>query len=274
MPPLALGLALCAASIHASWNLLVARSRDPQVATAIAAVVSVTLPIPLVLVSWRAMPSVLPFAVVPGALELGYLALLAAAYRRADLSLVYPLARGLAPVIVLAIGVLALGAAHSPAQVAGVGLVAAGVVLVRGLRSGARAGDLALTLAIAGSIAGYTTVDKAGVAHAGPLTYYELVMAWPAIAYGVAITAVRGREAVRRELRPATVAAGLGMFAAYSLVLAALGLASAASVAAVRETSVVMAAAMGGLFLHEQVGARRLLGAAAVAAGIAALALG
>ncbi len=274
MPPLALGLALCAALIHATWNLLVARSRDPQVATALAAVVSVTLPLPLILVSWHASPAVLPFAAVSGALELGYLALLAAAYRRADLSLVYPLARGLAPVIVLAIGVLALGTPHSPAQFAGVGLVATGVVLVRGLRGGARPGDLALTLAIAGCIAGYTTVDKAGVVRAGPLTYYELVMAWPALAYGAAIAAAHGREAVRRELGPATVAAGLGMFAAYSLVLAALGLAPAASVAAARETSVVMAAAMGGLFLHEEVGARRLAGAAAVAAGIAALALG
>ena len=274
MPPLALGLTLCAALIHATWNLLVARSRDPQVATALAAVVSVTLPLPLVLATWRASSAVLPFAVVSGSLELGYLALLAAAYRRADLSLVYPLARGLAPVIVLVVGVLALGAAHSPAQIAGVGLVAAGVMLVRGLRGGARPGDLALTLAIAGCIAGYTTVDKAGVAHAAPLAYYELVMAWPALAYGIAIASIRGRETVRHELGPATVVAGLGMFAAYSLVLAALGLASAASVAAARETSVVMAAAIGGLFLHEEVGPRRLLGAAAVTAGIAALALG
>ena len=274
MPPLALGPALSAALIHATWNLLIARSRDPQIATALAAVVSVTLPLPLVLATWRASSAVLPFAVVSGSLELGYLALLAAAYRRADLSLVYPLARGLAPVIVLAIGVLALGATHSPAQVAGVVLVAAGVVLVRGLRGGAHPGDLALSLAIAGCIAGYTTVDKAGVIHATPLAYYELVMAWPAIVYGVAVASIRGREAVRHEIGAATVVAGLGMFAAYSLVLTALGLASAASVAAARETSVVIAAAMGGLFLHEEVGPRRMVGAATVVVGIAALALG
>ncbi len=274
MPPLALALALGAAAIHASWNVLVARARDPQVATALAAVVSVTVPLPLVVLAWRASPAVIPYVVVSGTLELGYLALLAAAYRRAELSLVYPLARGLAPVLVLIAATLVVGAQHSPAQVAGVVLVAVGVILVRGLRGGARPADLAFTLGIAACIAGYTTIDKFGVVHADPLAYYELVMGWPSLAYGAWILASEGPAVVRRQVGWATLLAGLGMFAAYSLVLAALGLAPAASVAAARETSVVMATAMGGLVLHEHVGRRRMLGAVAVVAGIVALALG
>jgi drug/metabolite transporter (DMT)-like permease len=274
MPLLALGLALLAALIHASWNVLVAHSRDPQLTTALAALVSVSVPLPLVALDWRASSAVLPFAVGSGALELGYFVLLAAAYRRADLSFVYPIARGSAPVLVLIVGAVALGVPHSATQVAGVGLVATGVILVRGFGGPIRSRDLLAALAVGACIAGYTTVDKAGVVHASPLAYYELVMGWPALVYGLGMARVRGAAAVRGALVPATVLAGLGMFAAYSLVLGALGIAAAASVAAVRESGVVLATAMGALFLHEPVGPRRLSGAALVAIGVAALALG
>ena len=274
MPAVALALALAAALIHASWNLLVARSEDPQSATALAAVASVVLPLPLVLATWDATPAVLWFAVASGALELGYLVLLAAAYRRSELSLVYPLARGLAPVLVLVGGIVVLGVAHLAAQVAGIGLVAVGIVLVRGFRGGAPLPHVILAVAIACCIAGYTTLDKTGVTHAGPITYYELVMGWPSVAYLGGLIATRGLAPARRELRPATLLAGIGMFGAYAMALAALQLAPAASVAAVRETSVVMATAMSAALLRESVGPRRMAGAALVAAGVAALALG
>ena len=273
MPPLALALALAAALVHATWNLLLARSRDPRAATAIAAVISVTLPLPLVAATWSATPGVIPLAVASSALELAYLALLALAYDRAELSVFYPLARGLAPVLVLVLAVVVVRVPQSPVAVAGVGLVAAGVVLVRGAGIRAAWRDLALSLAIAACIAGYTTVDKAGVTHASPLAYYELVMSGPAVVYLAATMRARGIRPMRAELGPATVAAGLGMFTAYSLVLAALTFAPAAPVAAVRETSVVLAAILGGLFLSEPVGRRRLLGAVVVATGIGALAL-
>jgi drug/metabolite transporter (DMT)-like permease len=153
-------------------------------------------------------------------------------------------------------------------------MVGAGVILVRGVGAGPSWRDLLPVLAIAGCIAGYTTIDKVGVTHASPLAYYELVMAGPAILYLGAMLGARGPQTVRLELHTSTVIAGLGMFAAYSLVLTALTLAQAASVAAVRETSVVLAAIMGGVFLSEPVGPRRLLGAVVVAAGIGAIALG
>jgi len=79
---------------------------------------------------------------------------------------------------------------------------------------------------------------------------------------------------LRGELRPQALVAGAGMFAAYALVLVALRLASAAAVAAVRETSVVFAAGMAAVRLHEPVGRARAVGAAAVAAGVALIALG
>jgi drug/metabolite transporter (DMT)-like permease len=273
VPPLALALALSAALVHATWNLLLARSRDPRAATAIAAAVSVTVPLPLVAATWSATPGVVPLAVASSALELAYLALLGLAYGRAELSVFYPLARGLAPVFVLVLVVAVMRVPQPPVAVVGVGLVAVGVVLVRGVGIRGAWRDLALALAIAACIAGYTTVDKAGVTHASPLAYYELVMAGPAIVYLAAAMRAQGARSVRRELGVPTIAAGLGMFTAYSLVLAALTFAPAASVAAVRETSVVLAAILGGVFLSEPVGRRRLFGAVVVAAGIGALAL-
>jgi drug/metabolite transporter (DMT)-like permease len=79
---------------------------------------------------------------------------------------------------------------------------------------------------------------------------------------------------VRAEIKARTAFAGVGMLGAYGLALAALSKAPAPSVAAVRETSVVIAAALAAVFLHEPVGAARAAGAAAVAAGIATIALG
>jgi drug/metabolite transporter (DMT)-like permease len=225
---------------------------------------------PVAAVTWDADASVAPFAVASGVLELLYVILLAAAYRRAELSVVYPVARGVAPVLVLLAGVAVLGSGTSAPEVLGVVLVASGVALVRGLRLEAGRG-LLMGLAIAATIAAYTLVDSRGIRHAEPITYLELVMAGPAVAYLAAVIAVKGAATVRVELNAATVVAGAAVLGAYGLVLAALQLASAASVAAVRETSVVIAVALAAPMLHERVGRGRLAGAVFVAGGVALL---
>jgi hypothetical protein len=94
----ALGLALAAAGLHALWNLLLARERDTEATVAVSLVVFVVALAPLAAATWRVEGAAVPYIVASGALELAYIALLAAAYRRFELSLVYPLARGLAPV--------------------------------------------------------------------------------------------------------------------------------------------------------------------------------
>ena len=102
MPLDALALALGAAGLHALWNLLLARERDTEAATAVALLaLVVVLALPAAL-TWRVESAAVPFIVGSAALELAYVALLAAAYRRYELSLVYPVARGLAPVLALA----------------------------------------------------------------------------------------------------------------------------------------------------------------------------
>jgi drug/metabolite transporter (DMT)-like permease len=273
MPATALGLALAAACVHALWNVLLARARDPEAATAVALLVAITAFAPVAAAVWDVRAAVWPFLLGSGAFQLAYFALLAAAYRRAPLSVVYPLARGTAPVLVLVIGIAALGKATSTGQAVGVCLVGVGVILVRGLGRAADGGGVAFGLAIACCIAAYTLIDKNGVRHAGPIPYLELSMLGPSIVYAGGIARLKGRAALRAELSPAIVVAGLATFAAYALVLAALQRASAASVAAVRETSVVLTAVLAGVVLRERVGPGRLAGAVLVAVGVALLSL-
>ena len=263
MPASALGLALAAALVHAVWNLLLAGARDSQAATAVGMCVGCIVFAPALLGDVES--GVWPYVAASAALELVYFALLALAYSRGDMSAVYPLARGSAPVIVLLVSVLFLGVSLSVAAAVGVLLVAVGVVLVRGFEFR----DAWLALAVGASIAGYTLVDNSGLEHAGPLPYLELVLVVPALVY----CGATGRARLAEELGWRVVAAGIGMFTSYALVLGALRLAAAAPVAAVRETSIVIGVALGALVLRESVGRARFAGALVIVAGVAAIAL-
>jgi drug/metabolite transporter (DMT)-like permease len=262
----ALLLALGAAVLHAGWNVLLARARDVQAATAVALAVSIILVVPVAAFTWEVDAGVWPWAVGSAAFELAYFALLAFAYERAELSIVYPVARGLAPVLVLALGITAA----TLGEAVGVVLVAAGVLLVRGVRGSDSRGML-LGAVIAACIAGYTVLDDRGVEHADPFAYFALVIGVPGLVYLALVLWLRGGIAVRSALRPATIGAGVAATAAYVLVLLALDRADAAPVAAVRETSVVIAVALAALVLRERVGPIRLAGAVIVAAGVALL---
>jgi drug/metabolite transporter (DMT)-like permease len=273
MPASALALALGAAVLHAFWNLVLARAPDIEAATAVALAAGVIAFAPVAALAWEAEPEVWPYLVITSLLQLAYFVLLTAAYDRAELSFVYPIARGSAPVLVLLVGVLVLDDSATAAQVGGVLLVAAGVLLVRGIRPQGGAVDLVLALSIAACIASYTLVDKRGIEHASPIVYQEVSMILPAVVFLAFAIARRGRQAVRRAVDVAPVLAGLATFGAYVLVLAALSRAPAAPVAAVRETSVVIATALAVPLLHERVGAARLAGAAVVVAGVFLLAL-
>jgi len=267
MPLDALAFALGAAALHAFWNVVLARERDVEAATALAVVsVLVVLVLPAAL-TWRVEADAIPFIVASGVLELVYFAMLAAAYRRYELSLVYPVARGLAPVLALVIVVAAGGALPAALGVVGVLAVSAGVLLVRGPRGNLH--GLAVGAAIAAIIGGYTVVDRYGIQHAAAGPYLLLIMIGPAIVYPLAI----GKRRLRAAAGWQPFAIGAGLSVAYLLVLLALRVASAPAVSAVRETSVVMATALAAVFLHERVSRGRLAGSVLVAAGVARLAL-
>lgn len=266
-------MALGAALIHALWNLALADAEDTHAATAVALPAGLLALAPLAIAFGSVSSSVWPCVAGSAALELAYFGLLASAYSRAELSVVYPLSRGLAPVLVLVVAVVALSAEVSAAQAVGVAGVGVGVLLVRDLRGRPDPSDLLLALGIACAIAGYTLVDNEGVEHADALAYLALVLAPPALVYLAVMFRVRP-VAVRAQVRTHVVLAGVGMVAAYGLVLAALELAAAAPVAAVRESSVLIATVLAGRLLAEEVGAKRIAGAALIVAGIAAIALG
>jgi drug/metabolite transporter (DMT)-like permease len=265
---------LGSAALHALWNWLVAEARDSHAAGAVALVTAAVAFAPAAVLTWDVDGAAWPYIVASAALELAYFAFLAAAYERADLSFVYPIARGSAPVLVLAVSVAALGAAVSAAAAAGVLAIAAGVLLVRGVGRGAARGGLALALVVAACIAGYTLVDDEGIRHAATLSYLEAVMLIAAPAYAVAVSVARGSGALRAAATLRSATAGLAMFGAYALALAALEIAEAAPVAALRETSVVMATAAAAILAREHVPPRRLAGAVVVVGGVALIALG
>lgn len=258
-------LALAAAFVHASWNLLIARERDTHAATAVALLAGCFVLAPAAAILWRVDAAALPYAAASTMLELAYFALLAFAYERDELSAVYPLARGSAPVLVLVASAVALGTLPSALATVGIVLVAGGVLAVRG----ARWRGAGLALGVGACLAAYTVIDKQGVRHANPLAYLELVLVLPTIVYTFAL-----RERLLAAVRTAAPIAGIGTVGAYGLTLAALQLAPAAAVSAVRESSVVIGVILAALVLNEPVTRSRLIGAIIVAAGVAAIAAG
>ena len=271
MSSTALALVLASAAVHALWNTLLAGARYTHASSAVSLLAAALLFAPVAALTWDVEAAAIPYVVASAALELAYFALLATAYARAGVTFVYPVARGSAPVLVLLVSVTALGVALSFGQVAGVLAIAAGVLLVRGVGQGDRTA-LVLALGVGACIAAYTLVDKRGLRHADALPYFECVLVLVAVPYA-AVVAARG-GALGEAVGGRSLVAGAGMFAAYALTLAALERAEAAPVAALRETGVVMATVAAVALGRERAAARALLGALAVVAGAAAIALG
>jgi drug/metabolite transporter (DMT)-like permease len=260
----ALLITLAAAVVHASWNALLAGSEDTAAATAVAILIGGVAYLPVAVLTWDVDAAVWPWAVGSVAFETVYVALLAAAYTGADMSVVYPVARGSAPVLVLAVG-----GVPGVRQAIGVVTVAAGILAVRGFSRVREARDVLLALGVGACIASYTLIDARGLDFAGALPYLWLTIAPVGWLYALGIASRRGgARRLRAAVAPRTAVAGLGFFGAYGLVLVALTLAPAAAVAAVRETSVVFAVALGAVSLGEPVGRARVAGAIVVTVGI------
>ena len=279
----AIALALTAAALHGTWNVMVKVSGDPLVtfirATLVSAFVATVCLIPAWL--WLGRPSLTPAAaglgLISSVFETLYLWLLSTAYRRGDLSVVYPIARGSAPLMAVAAGLVILGERLEPLQLAGVGLLLVGILAVTISQTGGRATLPALLTGVA--IAAYTSVDRVGVRLTTPWLYGWLLFTlmaielplsiWVASLLGRAPAVGPGRVLGWRQ----SALIGTFMWAGYFLVLVALSLAPLAVVAPVRETSVVAVALWGVWKLRERQGAAmKLSGAVATLAGVALLA--
>ena len=237
-------------------------------ATAVALGASLVVAAPFAVLTWGLEREAIPWLAASAALELAYFFTLTAAYQRSELSLVYPLARGGAPVLVL-LGALATGVVPTGWERGGARR--RGRCRPRPRDPGRRPARRAARDRDRGPDRRATrSSTRRGSRTPSPVPYLLLAL----IPTAVAAALVSGRERLRAELRPTVVLAGCGGFLAYVLVLAALRLAPAAPVAAVRETSVLFAVALAAPVLGERVTGTRLAGAALVVAGIVALALG
>lgn len=274
MPTDALLLALASAGVHALWNMLLAGAQDTRTAMAAQILVSLVLWAPVCLAVWDIDAAALPYLFAASAFQLAYFALLAAAYGAGELSLVYPLARGGAPLLVALVALAGAGGSFGLWQAVGIAAIGVGVIAVRGVRGPWRGRDTVLAVATAATIAGYTVLDRYGVQHANPLTYVWIELLPAGLIYVGFVVRTRGTAAVRAAIGRNSILAGIGGLGSYVLVVAALKLSPAGPVAAVRETSVVIAVALAALVLGERVGRGRMLGALIVTAGTALVAVG
>jgi drug/metabolite transporter (DMT)-like permease len=277
----AIVLALAAAALHGTWNVLVKVSGDPMTTLTRATVAAALLMTPPAFVAWliAGRPGLsaeaAALAAVSASLELTYIFLLSAAYRRGEVSVVYPIARGSAPLLAVIAGIALLGEKLSTPQLVGVAFLLVGILAVTVPQTSGRATLPALLTGVA--IAAYSAVDRIGVRLAAPWLYGWLLVTLLAIALMVAqrVTArvAHGSNARIIGWRQAS-AIGLFMWVAYLLVLLALSIAPLSIVAPVREVAVVAVAVWGVWKLRERRGAAlKISGAAATVAGIALLAL-
>lgn len=268
---------LAAALLHAVWNALIKSSRDIVLDTAL--VVAGAALIAALLLPWLPAPlrPSWPYLAASAVVHQGYFALLAAAYRRGDLSFAYPLMRGLPPLLVALGGLVLLPDPRSAWLWSGIAAISVGVVWIGGLHPKQllmRVRPAAFACANAVLIAAYTLVDGIGVRLAGNAASYGLwlffLTAWPYVVIG--IWNRRGVLAahVRRHWWRGLLGGALSI-AAYLVALWAMTRAPIAAVAALRETSVIFAAIIGAWLLKEPFGRHRVVGACLVVAGIALL---
>lgn len=269
MPLTALLLVLSSAVLHAGWNTLLAGARDSRASTSLALVVASLLLLPVALATWRIDAEAWPYLIPSAVLHTVYVLLLGAAYHHVELSLVYPVARGISPVTVLLLS-FAVGGHPGPVGAVGGLLVGAGVLALRGVGRRGVAFGLSIGLLL-GTI---TTLDNFGVEHAATFPYL-LVMTVPPMVVVVGLDLIRGRLPVLRAHADwKTALAGVGFVSTYALILAALRLAPAPTVSAVRETSIVIALVLSVVVLREPVTRRRFGAACVVALGAALAAFG
>ena len=262
MSPQAVALVLAAAVLHALWNVRLHGADDRVAAMAMSGLVSAVLLAPAFVID---PPSdVWPLVLVSGVAHGLYVLALAAAYRRGELAVTYPVGRGTAPLLATIAAVAVVGQPASTRAIAAASLVAIGLGLLA-IRSHRRGTLLAtgLALIVGVVIAAYSVVDARAVREgAAPLAYLAATMA----IMGCAMAATTGFDVsrLRAAIRPAVTIA-IGSVGAYGLVLFAFRLAPVGSVATLREVSVVLAV----LLARERPGLVGWAGIALVVAGVA-----
>jgi drug/metabolite transporter (DMT)-like permease len=288
VPAVVIPIVGLAAVLHAAWNVILKTSEDPLRVSFRLTLVGVAVAIPLVTAwyardGWPGIPrEALALAILSGVLEAAYFVSLSAAYRRGDLSVVYPIARGIAPLLAVAIGVVVLGESVSSIGWLGVGCLLAGVLLVsrpwRSLRAGRIDGAVGFALLTGVTIAAYSAVDRVGVRLMPPVPYAVILFSVATVLLGGWLAIVDRSRSGGDVPWGRSVAAGLMAMLAYVLVLVALSVAPLVVVAPLRESAIVMVSGWGAIRLGEADGradiTRRIGAAVLLVVGIGLLVAG
>jgi drug/metabolite transporter (DMT)-like permease len=272
MPPLAIAAALTSALIHASWNAALKGGRD-RVADAFLIAIGGLLVGAVVVAAFGApQAQAWPYLAASVTIHVLYWIALFKSYDAGDLSHIYTLSRGSAPLLVALGAALTAGEIPPPVKMLGIALVSAGVLAVG---ASPRAPLKATTWALATGlcIASYSLVDALGARAAGnALLYVGWTTGLMSIPMAIFAWRRRGRLLLTASAPWRGIAIGVISFAGYGLVLWAQTFAPIAQVTALRETSVVFGALIAFVALRERLGLRRWIGAIIVACGASLIA--
>ena len=277
MPPFAIFLLFVSAILHTTWNLLLKQAGEKYIATWWSILIGSVIFLPFLFFSGLPARETWHLLVISVLVEVAYYITLSTAYRDADFSLVYPLARGTAPGLIAIWSVLFLGERLSFLGVLGLVVIILGLLLVaggnllrvRGAAPHLRGVVLALTLALLISV--YSSIDGAAVKHTPAFSYAVLIFFLAPVISSPLILRVYGWPALKAGLSGhwiRIVSIGVLTVSAYLLALVAYSLAPVSYVGAIREVSVVMGAFAGWRFLKERLGGWRIFGSVIIFAGI------
>ena len=265
---------MVAALLHAGWNAVIKIGLSKQTSmfllstgnAVMGAAVAAFYPLP--------GPAVWPWLLASGLIHTAYQLFLAYAYEQGDLSRVYPLARGAAPMIVLVVSLLFLPDPLEPMDLAGILVLGLGIVLMaRGVfRSGESRRLLPFALGSAFATATYTLIDGLGARVSGePVAYVAWLLVVAGVVFAPAIVALKGPGVMRASPRAwgLGLIAGAASFAAYAIAVWAMTQAPIALVSALRETSILFAVLIGWLTFGERIDRSKALAAGLILAGAA-----
>jgi drug/metabolite transporter (DMT)-like permease len=273
--PVLYGLVLFSAVAHAIWNSLVKSAGDRTLTMVMIRFTGLALGLAaLPFVDWP-QPESWKWLALTAAVQFGYYALLVRSYGHGDMSVVYPLARGIAPVLTTISAFVFLGEALSPAHLVAVGLISFGI-MVLSLGAGASRAAVGYAGATGLAVAAYSLFGGMGVRTAGTVLGFqaclEVITGGGMAAYGLATRRADLLAYVRRHAAIGLVAGTLSVLG-YLAFLAAAKALPLGPVVALRETSVIFGTLIGTFVLKEAFGLRRITASAFVLCGIALLAL-
>ena len=270
---------LLGALLHASWNALIKSSTDKSLDTALIHSLGGVIALPVLLWAGLPHPDAWPFIAASTVVHLGYYATLAAAYKYGDLGLTYPIMRGSAPLLVALSSAALLGEPLSGGLWLGIVGICAGVLLLglagRGARGAGAQQAVVFALLNAVLIATYTIIDGLGVRAAGnALSYVAVLFLLDAFPYMLVVLWLRSPAqrvqamAYFRGRWPIALVGTCASLGSYGIALWAMTHMPVAVVAALRETSVLFAVAMGFFLLRERLGWGKVIGALAIVGGV------